>query len=101
MAKMTVENYDFIYYLDHPHFTVGHVDQWGEQGFLLYTAKVYAYEEDRKNQCGTTHSPMTVEEFLEYAEKNKIEIPEDFMRRLLEVGDPSLAGRESFYDMQR
>lgn len=79
-----MENYEKIYYLDHPHFTVGRADQWGEQGYLLFEGKVYAYEEDRKDQCGRTHSPQTIKEFLANAERNRIEIPEDFLRKLSE-----------------
>lgn len=77
-----MENYENIFYLDCPHFTVGRVDQWGEQGYLLFDGKVYSYEEDRKEQCGRTHSPMTIKEFLTYAENSLIEIPEDFMNEL-------------------
>lgn len=77
-----MENYENIYYLDCPHFTVGRVDQWGEHGYLLFDGKVYSYEEDRKEQCGTTYSPMTVPEFLAYAESQRIEIPADFMELL-------------------
>lgn len=77
-----MENYENIYYLDCPHFTVGRVDQWGEHGYLLYDGKVYSYEEDRKEQSGTTYSPMTVPEFLAYAESQRIEIPTDFMELL-------------------
>lgn len=80
-----MENYKHIFYLDCPHFTVGHVDQWGEQGFLLLEGKVYAYEEDRKDQCGTTHSPMMVDEFLSFAKRNQIQIPEDFLKKLMET----------------
>lgn len=79
-----MENYENIYYLDCPHFTVGRVDQWGEQGYLLFDGKVYAYEEDRKDQCGRTYSPMTITEFFVYAERNQIKIPEDFMNKLKE-----------------
>lgn len=79
-----MENYENIYYLDCPHFTVGRVDQWGEQGYLLFDGKVYAYEEDRKDQCGRTYSPMTINEFFVYAERNQIKIPEDFMNKLKE-----------------
>jgi len=82
-----VENYEQIFYLDCPHFTVGHVDQWGEQGYLLFEGKVYSYDEDRKNQCGTTHSPMTINDFLMYAEKHQISIPEDFMEKLKAISD--------------
>ncbi len=75
-----MENYEQIFYLDCPHFTVGRVDQWGEHGYLLFEGKVYSYEEDRKEQCGRTHSPVTIKEFLAFAEKNQIPIPEDFLR---------------------
>lgn len=77
-----MENNEHIYYLDCPHFTVGHVDQWGEQGYLLFEGKVYSYDEDRKNQYGTTHSPMKIDEFLVYAQRNQIEIPVNFMNEL-------------------
>jgi hypothetical protein len=79
-----MENYEHIFYLDCPHFTVGNVDQWGEQGYLLFEGKVYAYEEDRKNQYGQTHSPMMIRDFLLYAERLQISIPEDFMNKLME-----------------
>ncbi|MBS1793012.1 MAG: hypothetical protein JSS81_04115 [Acidobacteria bacterium] len=81
-----MENYEHIFYADCPHFTVGRVDQWGEQGYLFFEGRVYAYEEDRKDQCGRTHSPMTIKEFLAFAEKNKITIPEDFLKTLAEAG---------------
>lgn len=80
-----MENYEEIFYLDCPHFTVGRVDQWGEQGYLLFKGKIYEYEENRKDQCGTTHSPMTISDFLMYAEKQQISIPEDFMQKLKEI----------------
>jgi hypothetical protein len=80
-----VENYEQIFYLDCPHFTVGHLDQWGEQGYLLFEGKVYAYEEDRKNQYGTTHSPATIKDFLMYAEQQQIPIPDDFMAKLMDT----------------
>ena len=73
---------DDIFYLDCPHFTVGLVDQWGEQGYLFHEGKVYAYEEDRKNQCGRTYSAMSIEEFLTYAGQQNIVIPEDFIVQL-------------------
>ena len=81
----SMDNYEHIYYLDCPHFTVGDVDQWGEHGYLLFEDMVYAYEEDRKDQCGRTYSPVTVAEFLIYADKNQIPIPADFMKKLDEV----------------
>lgn len=79
-----MENYEQIFYLDCPHFTVGRVDQWGEQGYLLFEGKVYSYEEDRKEQTGRTHSPISVKEFLAFAEKIQMTIPEDFLRKLTE-----------------
>ncbi|MGC2237471.1 MAG: hypothetical protein WA584_15010 [Pyrinomonadaceae bacterium] len=80
-----MENYENIFYLDCPHFTVGYVDQWGEQGYLLFEGKVYSYEADRKEQCGRTHSPSTIKEFLAFAEKLRISIPEDFLKKLMEA----------------
>jgi len=79
-----MENYEEIFYLDCPHFTVGHVDQWGEQGYLLFEGKVYSYEEDRKEQCGRTYSPTTIKEFLAFAEERQIPIPETFSKKLIE-----------------
>lgn len=80
-----MENYENIHYLDCPHFVVGHVDQWGESGYLLYEGKVYWYEENRKDQCGSARSPVTVKEFLAFAEKTQLSIPEDFLRKLKEA----------------
>jgi hypothetical protein len=80
-----METYEQIYYLDCPHFTVGRVDQWGEQGYLLFEGKVYSYEEDRKNQRGSTHSPTLIEDFLMFAERFQISIPADFALKLSEV----------------
>ena len=74
-----MENYDHVFYLDCPHFTVGRVDQWGEQGYLLYKNMVYSYEEDRKNQCGSTHSPMAIDDFLKYAKQQNVAIPDHFL----------------------
>jgi len=79
---VATENYDHIFYLDCPHFTVGRVDQWGEHGYLFFEGKVYSYEEDRKDQTGITYSPMTVKEFLTYAENNQISVPDDFQESL-------------------
>ncbi|MEP6848142.1 MAG: hypothetical protein ABI999_04745 [Acidobacteriota bacterium] len=79
-----MENYENIWYLDCPHFTVGRVDQWGEQGYLLFERKVYWYDEDRKDQCGTTTSPMAISDFLAYAEQQQISIPDEFMKQLME-----------------
>ena len=79
-----MENYENIFYLDCPHFTVGRADQWGEQGYLLFEGKVYAYEEDRKEQTGRTYSPTSIKEFLAFAEEYQIEITEDFLKKLVE-----------------
>ena len=80
-----MENYENIRYSNCPHFTIGRVDQWGENGFLLFEGKVYRYEEDRKEQYGTTTSPMSIEQFLVYAEQQQISIPEDFLSMLKEI----------------
>ena len=74
-----METFEHILYLDCPHFTVGRVDQWGESGYLLFEGKIYNYEEDRKDQCGSTHSPMLIKDFLAYAERLQISIPVDFL----------------------
>ncbi|HLA94160.1 MAG TPA: hypothetical protein VK612_00460 [Pyrinomonadaceae bacterium] len=79
-----MENYEHIFYLDCPHLTIGRVDQWGEQGYLLFEDKVYSYDEDRKNQYGTTDSPMSINDFLKYAKARQILIPDDFMEKLME-----------------
>lgn len=80
-----MENYEEIFYLDCPHFTVGHVDQWGEHGYLLFEGKVYFYEVDRKDQCHTARSPTTIKEFLAYAEERRIPVPETFLKKLTEA----------------
>ena len=80
-----MENYEQIFYRECPHFTTGRVDQWGEQGYLLFGGEVYSYEEDRKEQCGRTHSPMAVKDFLIYAERMQIAVPDDFMAKLRET----------------
>ena len=82
---LSMENYENIWYADCPHFTVGRVDQWGEQGYLLFENRVYWYDEDRKDQCGTTTSPMEIKDFLIYAEQRQIEIPDDFIAKLKEI----------------
>lgn len=76
---MTDENFDNIYYLEHQHFTVGHVDQWGESGNLYFEGRVYSYEEDRKCQYGRTYSPMSINEFIAYAVRYQVEIPQLFL----------------------
>jgi hypothetical protein len=80
-----VDNYEHIFYLDCPHFTIGRVDQWGEQGYLLFEGKVYSYEEDRKDQCGRTYGPTSIEEFLLLAERQSIAVPNEFLEKLKEV----------------
>ena len=81
----SVENFDHIFYRDCLHFTVGHVDQWGEQGYLLFEGKVYSYEEDRKDQCGRTYAPTSIEEFLLSVERQNITVPNEFLEKLKEV----------------
>jgi hypothetical protein len=80
-----MENYEHIFYRDCPHFTVGRVDQWGEHGHLLFEGQVYFYEENRKDQCGRTYSPMSITDFLAYAENSAISIPDSFMVKLREI----------------
>lgn len=80
-----MDDFAGIFYLDCPHFTVGHVDQWGESGYLLFEDRVYAYEEDRKNQCGRTYAPMSISDFLAYAERERIVVPDKFIEKLKEV----------------
>ena len=80
-----MENYEHIFYLDCPHFTLGRVDQWGEQGYLLFEDKVYSYEVDRKDQCSSTYSPRSISDFLAYAETQQISIPGDFLAKLRET----------------
>lgn len=82
-----MENFEHIFYRDCPHFTEGHVDQWGEQGFLLFEGSVYSYEEDRKCQYGRTYSRRSIGEFLELAERLQIDIPDYFMQKLIECRD--------------
>jgi hypothetical protein len=77
-----MENFEHIWYGDCPHFTIGQVDQWGEHGYLLFEDRVYSYEEDRKEQTGRTYSPMSISEFLSYAETKKIVVPDDFLAAL-------------------
>ena len=79
-----MENYDHIFYLNCPHFTIGRVDQWGEQGYLLFEGRVFWYEESRKDQCGSTGSPMAIDDFLRYAETQQISIPKDFLQLLID-----------------
>jgi hypothetical protein len=87
-----MENYEEIFYLDCPHFTVGHVDQWGEHGYLLFEGKVYSYEVDRKEQYDRTYSPMTIKDFLAYAEKHQIPVPEEFLNKLAEAESETVSG---------
>lgn len=76
------EDYSHIFYRNCPHFTVGRVDQWGEQGYLFYEGRVYEYYEDRKEQYGRTYNPKEVDEFLAYAEENSISIADSFQKVL-------------------
>lgn len=68
-----------IHYSLCPHFTVGRVDQWGEQGYFYYESYVYGYSEDRKSQHTNTASPRTITAFISYAKANKVEIPATFL----------------------
>ena len=45
------------------------VDKWGAEGHMLHDGFIYAYEENRKDQCSETHSPFAVRDFLSEAEK--------------------------------
>lgn len=74
-----MDEFPHICYRDHPHFTVGHVDQWGESGYLYFEGMVYSYEEDRKCQYGRTHTPMKPDDFLSYARRNGVEVPTSFL----------------------
>ena len=76
------EDYSHVFYRNCPHFTVGRVDQWGEQGYLFYEGKVFNYMVDRKEQYDKTYSPRSIEAFLAFANEQGIEIPEDFMQIL-------------------
>jgi len=80
----SVDNFEHINYLDCPHFAVGHVDQWSENGYLLFEGMIYWYEVDRKDQCDNIRSPLTIRDFLSFAEKNQIAIPDNFMEKLAE-----------------
>ncbi len=77
-----MEKNEDIRYLDHPHFTVGHVDQWSERGFLLFERMVYFYEVDRKDQCSSIRSPMTIGAFLSYADEHGVAVPDAFLESL-------------------
>lgn len=79
------KKYNHIYYKDCPHFTVGRVDQWGEQGYLLFEGLVYEYHENRKDQYGETFNPKEVEDFLIYAKDENILIPNDFLDLLISI----------------
>ena len=81
---MSNKNYYHIHYINCPHFTVGHVDQWGEQGYLFYEGMVYEYDEDRKCQTGSTFNPRSVEDFINFAKENDITIPPAFLKVLEE-----------------
>lgn len=83
MAKVI---YDHIYYKNCPHFTVGRVDQWGEQGYLFFEGHVYEYNEDRKDQWGETYNQMSVQEFMTYAKRRKVNIPNEFLIKIRAAG---------------
>lgn len=79
---MSKKDYKHIYYRNCPHFTVGLVNQWGENGYLFFEGEVYEYHEDRKGQYGETFHPRGIQDFLAYAKHEKIKIPSDFMKVL-------------------
>lgn len=79
---MCEKNYNHIYYRSCPHFTVGRVDQWGEQGYLFFEGMIYQYYEDRKEQYREVQNPRSIKDFLIYAEKNSIPIPLSFLENL-------------------
>lgn len=79
---MSRKIYEHIYYKNCPHFTVGRVDQWGEQGYLFYEGEVYSYSEDRKEQFNETYNRRAISDFLAYAKQQKIEIPDAFLKIL-------------------
>lgn len=79
---MSRKNYENIYYRNCPHFTVGRVDQWGENGYLFFEGEVYEYHEDRKGQYGETFHPRGIQDFIAYAKHEKIKIPSDFLKIL-------------------
>lgn len=79
-----MENYEHIYYLNCPHFTVGRVDQWGEQGFLFHEGHVYEYTEDRKDQWGRTFNQMSIAEFYDLVKSRGLEVPDAFLAKLNE-----------------
>ena len=76
------EEFDHIHYKKCPHFTVGHVDQWGESGYLLFEGEVYSYTADRHEQFDTIRNRMSIEKFVAHADKMKIEIPERFQKEM-------------------
>jgi hypothetical protein len=53
----------------------------------LFEGSVYAYEEDRKEQCGRTYSPVSIGDFLIHAEHQQIPIPEAFLRELTDLAE--------------
>jgi hypothetical protein len=79
MSRIT---YEHIYYKNCPHFTVGRVDQWGEQGYLFFEDHVYEYHEDRKDQWGETYNKRTINQFMSYAQKRELIIPDEFLNVL-------------------
>jgi len=79
---MSRKNYEQIYYRNCPHFTVGRVDQWGENGYLFFEGEVYEYHEDRKEQYGETLNPRSISDFMAYAKHEKIKVPSNFLKVL-------------------
>lgn len=53
---------DFVI-LDQPHHALD-ADQWGENGYVLWAGRVYAYSIDRKNQQDEISREWSPEAFL-------------------------------------
>lgn len=73
------------YYRNRPHFTVGHVDQWGEQGYFIFEGKIFNYTDDRKSgYYSANETPFTPEEFIQTCKEDDIVIPPEFLSALKE-----------------
>lgn len=71
------------YYGNKPYFTVGIPNQWFEEGFFLFEGKIYKYRDDRSAAHYHVEQPgFSEEEFLAYAEQEKIEIPVAFLEAM-------------------
>jgi hypothetical protein len=77
--------YDHIWYQKCPHFIVGIANQWGENGYLFYEGEVYSYMADRHEQYDVVTDKMSVPIFIDYAKRNKIEVPESFLKVIINL----------------